>query len=120
MTKESPQNISTKDQLFLGWRRSAGVNSLQELKDVTLEDAKKIKHIWRTQTGLRRAREAVAKVFGTDVEYLGVHKRHGFDVYYCNGGDFYASTILFLNYNLTVGCVADIIEKGLISNDSPY
>lgn len=104
----------------LGWRRSAGVNALQELKDVTPESANRIKHIWRTQTGLGRARKAVAKEFGCEVEYLGVHKKHGFDVYYCNSGDLYVPTIIFLNYNLVVGYTAYFLEKDIISNESPY
>jgi len=38
------------------------------------------------------------------VEYLGLCKRSGQSVYYCNAGDTYATTFIFKGKRLTVGC----------------
>lgn len=45
------------------------------------------------------------------VEYLGISKRTGEWVYYCNAGDSYAATILFAGSRLWVGSWADMVES---------
>lgn len=48
------------------------------------------------------------------VEYLGTLKRTGEPVEYCNAGDPYARTILFIGDRLTVGCWGDLVERDAI------
>ena len=118
-------------------RTAASVKNLITIKDVTEEDAKRIRAIWRgTLSDVRKeypetdsliaeyhnapgAREIrlviVDRLIQTcGVEYLGYHKRAGQHVYYCNAGDAYAGTILFIGDRLVVGCWGDLVERNLI------
>lgn len=49
------------------------------------------------------------------VEYLGWHRRKGQHVYYANAGDGYVATLLFAGNLLSVGCWADLVERGYIA-----
>lgn len=49
------------------------------------------------------------------LEYLGVDRRTGLAVYYCNAGDTYATTIFFQGSRLYVSTVGDEIESGRIA-----
>lgn len=48
------------------------------------------------------------------VEYLGYDKVSGQHVYYCNAGDTYAATVIFIGTRLIVGCWGDLVERGRI------
>lgn len=50
------------------------------------------------------------------IEYLGYHKRQEVHVDYCNAGDTYTTTIIFMGDNLVVGCWGDLVEKNLIEH----
>lgn len=122
----------------------ATVANLMNIKDVTEADARLIRKVWSligaTQTRAYLARPAVNlkgrfdsvlancsgsvnlkegaidRILGTSgVEYLGQRKRNRNHVYYCNGGDVYATTVIFDGQHLRVGCVGDLIEADLIN-----
>ena len=64
-------------------------------------------------------REAVNELAGMHgVELLGIHKRSGKYVYYCNAGDTYATTILFQGARMTVGCWGDLVERNAVNTDA--
>lgn len=117
----------------------ASVKSLLEIKDVCEDTAKLVRGVWRAATwdelrlaygpeaveeaksqyyaiGFRHLkRHIVDKLIGTcGVEHLGMHKRANQHVYYCNGGDTYATTVLFIGRRLVVGCWGDLAERNLI------
>lgn len=82
------------------------------LKDVDRELALKLRNAWKTIPHRKPAREAVDKLFGSyGVEFLGVDKRTHHDVYYCNAGDAYTLTIIFIGSTMRVGCWADFAES---------
>lgn len=67
-------------------------------------------------------RKAVDEVLRTcGVEYLGRYRGRsglaGHAVYYCNAGDTYAPTIIFIGGALRVGCWGDLVERGLIDRE---
>ena len=102
-------------QYDISMRRCASVNALMEIKDVTREDAEKIRTIWRTIGNRESARgqiDAVLRTYG--VEYLGQHRRSGDHVYYCNAGDTYAPTIIFAGLRMYVGCWGELIERNRV------
>lgn len=100
-------------------RKPASAKALCQLKDVTPELAEEIRHAWRTIPNRREAREAVDCLFrSSGVEYLGVHKRSHFDVYYCNAGDAYAPTILFIGLRMVVGTWADLVERRAVHENA--
>lgn len=102
-------------------RRAASIKSLMQIKDVTEEDAKAIRAIWHTDRYRGRARPAIGKLLGTHgLEYLGRTKRTRHEVYYCNAGDTYATTILFVGPHLRVGCWGDMVERGTVATDPGY
>lgn len=95
-------------------RRAASVAMLCTLKDVTPEIARKIRHVWK-EYKLKEARETVDKLFETHgVEFLGIDRRSGVDVYYCNAGDTYAPTILFKGTTLFVSTWGDLVERNSV------
>jgi hypothetical protein len=119
-------------------RRCASVKALQEIKDVTPEKAKLIRAIWRDMTrdklietfpsvaeyvrtcfnppGTRELRElAIDNTLDTcGIEYLGVSRKTGDSVTYCNTGDTNALTVMFFGPDLRLGCMGDVIESGLL------
>lgn len=96
-------------------RRAPSVKALMQIKDVTQEDAESIRTAWRTIRSRAEAREAIDKILRTHgVEYLGKHKRSGLDVDYCNAGDAYATTVVFVGVICRVACWGDYVERGLI------
>jgi hypothetical protein len=100
-------------------RRSASIKKLMQIKDVTEKEAKKIKQVWRTVGNRKNAREMIDKILQTyGVEYLGQNKRNSEHVYYCNTGDTYATTIIFIGFNLIVACWGDLVERNLIHERS--
>lgn len=102
-------------QHHVSMRKPASAKALQEIKDVTPQDAEKIRTIWRTVGNRQAAREEINAILCTHgVEYLGTHKRTGAHVYYCNAGDTYATTVLFAGLRMFVGCWGDLVEKNLI------
>jgi hypothetical protein len=96
-------------------RRAASSKRLQEIKDVTPQIAAQVRKVWKTVTNRKDARDQIDKLIETyGVEFLGVHRSTGYDVYYCNAGDTYATTILFHGLNMTVGCWGDLVEGNRI------
>lgn len=96
-------------------RRSASIAVITQIKDVTKEDALKIRTIWHTEPKRDEARGKIDKVLRTHgIEYLGVHKKTCHPVYYANAGDSYATTVVFHGPTLHVGCWADYVERKLI------
>ena len=86
-------------------RKSASVRALCRIKDVTPADARAIRESWRTIPNRSDARAAVDRILRTfGVEYLGVHRRSGERVYYCNAGDTYATTVCFIGPRMVVCC----------------
>ena len=102
-------------------RTAASIKSLMTIKDVTEEDARAIRQLWHTDRYRGRARPAIDKILGTyGVEHLGYSKRTKHEVYYCNAGDTYATTILFIGPHLRVGCWGDLMERGTVATDSRF
>lgn len=114
-------------------RKSASVKALQQIKDIDKDTAEKIRAVWLSTSGAdsldapqylkpRAARRHVidrlAQTCG--VEYLGWHKRRKEHVYWCNAGDTYATTIMFIGDSLVIGCMGDLIERGLIKEPIGY
>lgn len=66
-------------------------------------------------------RAAIDELIGTSgVEYLGIYRQAGGcmagdHVYYCNGGDLYATTIIFIGRVLRVDYVGRLIENNNIA-----
>jgi hypothetical protein len=54
------------------------------------------------------------------VEYLGKYKPNGADVYYCNAGDTYTTTIVFIGHRLIVSCWGDLVEKNQIREPEQF
>ncbi len=54
------------------------------------------------------------------VEYLGEHKRSGYDVYYINSGDTYVSTLINIGNHLRLTCIGDLIELDKILVPESY
>lgn len=102
-------------------RRAASVKALMTIKDVTEEDAKAIRRIWHTEASRPLARSKIDKILSTHgVEYLGRNKRTNDEVYYCNAGDTYSTTVLFIGSHLRVGCWGDLIERGTVATAPDY
>jgi hypothetical protein len=116
-------------------KQAASVQALQEIANVTIDIAERVRSIWRTMTreqlietfptvrayvaqchnppGTRHLRRlAVNEAIETHgVEYLGTSRRTGNAVYYCNTGDNYDATVIFAGDRLRVGCWGDLIER---------
>lgn len=118
-------------------RTAASIKSLESLQGVDRDLAKRIRAVWRGDLaavrkaypeadqlraqyyhppGAREFRMAVInRLFGTyDVGFLGEHKRNREEVFYCDAGDPYTGTILFIGPRLVVGCWGDLVERNLI------
>lgn len=96
-------------------RRPASIKALTTIKDVTPEDAKEIRRIWLSVRKRQEARDAIDTVLRTfGVEYLGIHRTSGEDTYYCNAGDTYATTVVFIGKTMRVACWGDYIERNLV------
>lgn len=105
----------------LPFRTVASTKALMEIKDVTEEDAKAIRALWRTERLRNAARSGVDRILRTHgVEYLGINKRTKAEVYYCNAGDTYATTVLFVGPHLRVGCWGDLVERGTVATAPGY
>jgi hypothetical protein len=96
-------------------RITASAKALQQIKDVTKANSEDIRKIWQMVTDRSKARELIDMLLNTHgVEYLGTHKRTNEHVYYCNAGDTYATTVLFVGQSLRVGCWGDMVEGNKI------
>lgn len=109
---------------------AASVAKLCEIKDVTEEDAKLIRDVWKAK-GMDAAKALLTKANYTlhhldtcnhtrsykrgaidiilrtsGVEHVG--SKNGEAVYYCNAGDTYATTVIFIGGRLIVGCLGDM------------
>jgi len=120
--------------------RAASVKNLMTLNGVTKEEAILIRSVWKcedietlkTLYGEDKFNQLIEyfhnmpelehlkalviddimQTFG--IEHLGWHRRNKCHVDYCNAGDTYAGTVIFMGDNLTVGCWGDLVENGLI------
>lgn len=100
-------------------RTAASVKKLQEIKDVTPELARYLREIWHTYPNRRTARESIDKLLNTcGVEYLGRHRRSNEHVYYCNAGDTYSTTVLFIGTRMIVGCWGDLVENNTVRDNN--
>ena len=74
-----------------------------------------MRKLWKSARGFVQRNEAkfeIDRLIGTyGVGTIGVHKRSKALVEYCNGGDTYATTIIFVGSRLVVGCWGDYAEK---------
>jgi hypothetical protein len=122
-------------------RTCASVKSLESIKDVTADVAQQIREVWQSMgretliekyprvaehvrqchspPSFIKTRElrriAVDSLLGTHgVEWAGKCRNTGESVHYCNAGDTYATTVLFLGPRLRVGCLGDLDEHRLI------
>lgn len=117
---------------------AASVSRLMELKDMTEYQAKEIRAVWSKFTRAeleeksQAARDLVRYSHGTvstrrlrmacinaiwdshGIEFLGIDRRTGDNIYYCNAGDPYAATIIFRGRVLSVGCWGDLIERNAV------
>lgn len=128
--------------------RAASVTSLLEIKDVTREMAHRVRAIWKAvktddllalfpddraamldriieARSAKRYRQLqrnlIDELIGTcGVEHLGYDKRANRHVYYCNGGDSYATTVCFVGESLAVSCWAYYVERGTIEELETY
>lgn len=92
-------------------RRAASVKELCRIKDVTPELAQQIRYVWQNEPLRPEARKRVDELLGTSgVEWLGYTRKGGYEVYYCNAGDTYATTVIFVNSTLRVGCWGDFFD----------
>lgn len=103
-------------------RQCAKLDILTQIKDVTEDDAMRVRAAWHGIKNRHDAREEVNRIIQTHgIEYLGQMKRTGEHVYYCNAGDPYSTTVLFTGLRLWVGCWSDLIEANRIKeNNSQY
>lgn len=114
-------------------RSCARANSLMQIKDVTEEDAKLIRFIWveaknKEQVFLRMPDKLKTAYHERTKDHSGAFRKEAIDLligtagierhegklrtfYYCNAGDIYAPTVIFIGQALRVGCFADF-EKG--------
>jgi hypothetical protein len=119
----------------------ASVKRLMEIKDVTEEDAKLIRAVWKAghvSTVIEKypqaysiwspdkkitlgklKRTCIDRILHTyGVEYLGELKRKRQDgvgfIKYCNTGDTYAATVVFIGSRLVVNCWGHYVENKLI------
>jgi hypothetical protein len=100
---------------LIAGRRCASITALMQIKDVTEEDAQAIRRLWRYRPFRAGARAEIDKILRTaGVERLGTHKKHKCEVYYANGGDTYATTVLFVGMTLQVGTIGDLLDANLI------
>jgi hypothetical protein len=108
-----------------------------ELKDITTETAKAIRHIWckashteLLKIGAERGItthhgyvedwryfraliiDSITQSYG--VEFLGIHRRTGQDVNYLNAGDTYAPTLVFQGDSMRIACCGDYVESNLV------
>ena len=126
----------------------ASIENLLRVKGVTPAIARQIRRIWRARdvddlaakageahvafvqahgngwwaTGLRHRKRWIIdnimpETYG--VEYLGIYKRKSCETYYCNMGDTYDITVIFIGNHLQVGCWGDMVERGLIREREP-
>lgn len=103
-------------------RRCAPISALEQIKDMDPLQAQAIRLRWKdTGNSVSYCRKVIDELAGTcGVEFLGYHKRTGLAVHYCNGGDPYATTIIFHGLNLQVGCWGDLIERNQIDHREDY
>ena len=101
-------------------RCCARIEQMMDRLGLSEKQAQEIHGIW---TGKRWNRFSFARepaiahkrinaVLGTSgVEYLGAYYRDSSDVHYCNAGDTYRDTIIFIGDRLIVGAWGDMIEQ---------
>lgn len=123
--------------------KPASIKALRTIKDVDTALARRIRHAWtcnlrdgetlekllnenphtrqwyqscyNTPGNKSIRRTVIDDMLGTfDVERLGVHKSSGYTIHYCNAGDTYATTILFIGNRMIVGDWGYYVERGLI------
>jgi len=129
--------------------RCASIARLQEISHVSEDAARRIRAIWKSTNcdaayaaaapdvaervqGILRSYyngptlraykrmliDATIETHG--VEYLGRHKRSGEHVDYCNAGDTYSPTIVFVGRELRVTTWGDMVEKGAIVESNNF
>lgn len=101
--------------------KCTSTDKIEQIKDITPETAKQIRQIWKGdnagQAATIQKRQLIDKIAGTHgVEYLGINKRTSEPVFYCNAGDPYATTIIFIGHRLIVGDWGTMVERNQIKD----
>lgn len=120
-------------------RTAASVAMLTQIKDVTEQDANRIRLVWysanwaslrlaypelgvtESSTEAFRAvlRECIDRILGTcGIHLLGYSVGRSVPVYYCNAGDTYATTVLFWGHNMRVGCIGSLLENNRVTQST--
>lgn len=95
-------------------RRCASVEMLMRL-GIHKAIAREIRRVWKEEFVTEKAREVInTLVDGHGVEFLGVHRDTNADVHYCNKGDPYVLTIVFIGTQLGVAYWGYYIERKLV------
>lgn len=100
-----------KTPAIIAPRRAARLKDLLTLKDVSEETAKDIRLEWHTNPDRHqamRAIDAMLNTFGVE-EIPPSEAKHGRIVHYCNAGDSYAPTLIFVGGAMRVACWADYV-----------
>ena len=91
-------------------------DGFEGLYNVEPELVSSIEHSMYHATPNDIKRVAIDSILCTSgVEYLGRYKPSGDHVDYCNTGDSYAPTIIFIGNRLIVGCWEDMVERNQIT-----
>lgn len=111
------------------------ITNLCRIKDVTPEIAKAIREVWKTDkqsvidsyagdlfskhynksSFRQQKRMVIDRLIGSyGIEYLGIYKPSEEHVYYCNAGDTYATTTIFIGRRLIVASWGDLVENNQI------
>jgi hypothetical protein len=102
-------------------RIAPSIKSLLEVKDMTREDAKRIRDLWHNTVSSDRAWDAINEILRTcGVEWLGIHRRSGLSIRYANAGDTYATTLISNGPRLYVGCRGDLVERNMVRSGPSY
>lgn len=78
--------------------------------------ARDIAREWHTRPRLRELKRAAVNQAGGfhGVEYLGIYRPSGEHAFYCNAGDPYAATLVFIGRRLIVGDWGTLVERNQI------
>lgn len=134
----APLPVTRTREPIMAYIASAVANLIQ-LKDVNVDTAKTVRAIWKAESHSALSQAyvdlyEVEKAFHTTlklralkrycinqllgyhgVEYLGIMKRTSEHVHYCNAGDAYTDTIVFVGDRLVVGNWGGYIEARLVN-----
>ena len=107
----SIERAKVKGEIDVMLRKCASVEQLCQIKDVTPDVAERVRHVWKHEPFRVEAMRQIDQLIGTfGVEYLGRTRKGDREVYYCNAGDTYATTVIFVEKTLRIGCWGDFFD----------